>query len=116
MQTSPQIAAQDDFRGRLARVVRLWHAASDAPLPRLEPGDPTKQLDALEAMLVDVLVTRTDPWKAADAQFQLAELLHGRPSDDPLRECVEAALPLLRRLDARRSGHGAGDARGPSGE
>ncbi len=102
-----------DFCDRLARTVRLWREATDRPLPRLPSGSPSEQLATLELTLMEVLVARADPRSAADVQFQLAELVEGRPSEDALRRRVEAVLPSLRRLDEARSGSNQPRALGP---
>jgi hypothetical protein len=101
------------MRERLGRAVRIWREVSDAPLPRLDPDAPDKQLTALEMELVDLLADRADPSRAADVQFQLAELTEGRPDDDPVAGRVEAVLPVLRSLDERRSGRGSSQRRRP---
>lgn len=103
MQASTAPERQLDIRDRLARGVRLWREATDAPLPRLHASEPDEKLAAFELRLVEVLVARADPECAADIQFQLAELVEGRPSDDAVRGRVESMLPLLRRLGKRRS-------------
>ena len=56
---------------------------------------------ALEMNLVDLLADRADPSRAADFQFQLAELAEGRSADDPVARRVAAVLPMLRSLDER---------------
>ncbi len=87
------------MRDRLARAVRLWREATDAPLPRLHASEPGEKMAAFEHRLVELLVARADPGCAADVQCQLAELVEGRPSDDAVRGRVESVLPMLRRLD-----------------
>jgi hypothetical protein len=112
MHPSPSTRPGPDCRGRLARAVRLWREVTDAPLPHLDPSDASDRLTALELTLVEVVVAGADARRAADAQFQLAELSEGRASDDPVRRRVESVLPELKRLDERRSGVARlGDAR-----
>jgi hypothetical protein len=98
---------RQDLRQRLGRAVRIWREVSDAPLPRLDPDAPDKQLTALELNLVDLLADRADPSRAADVQFQLAELTEGRSDGDPVAGRVDAVLPMLRAMDERRSGRGS---------
>jgi hypothetical protein len=91
MRASPA-DTQLELRRRLSSAVRLWHEATDAPLPRLDPDEPSKQVAALEGRLVEELLSRMDSEHAADREFQLAELVEGRPVHDPLRRRVDAVL------------------------
>jgi len=95
---------EEDLRQRIGLAVRLWREATVAPLPRLDPDAPDRQVAALEMELVDLFAAQADPRRAADLQFQLAELTEGRPCDDPLTRRAEALRPVLRRLDERRAG------------
>lgn len=99
---------QQDLRRRLGRAVRIWREVTDAPLPRLNPDAPDKQVAALEMEVVELLAARADPECAADLQFQLAELTEGRPSDDPVSRRARAIRPMLLDLDERRSGSSGG--------
>ncbi len=64
--------------------------------------------------VVELLADRADPWRAADLQFQLAELTEGRASDDPVNRRVDAILPMLRSMDERRSGSRTHPMRSPA--
>lgn len=94
---------QQDLRRRLGRAVRIWREVTDAPLPRLNPDAPDKQVAALEMEAVELLAAR-----AADLQFQLAELTEGRPSDDPVSRRARAIRPMLLDLEERRSDSSGG--------
>ncbi len=104
MDQSLATSGQQGLRRRLGRAVRIWREATDAPLPRLNLDAPDKQVAALEMEVVEMLADQADPRRAADLQFQLAELTEGRPSDDPLTRRAEALRPVLRGMDERRSG------------
>ncbi|MDQ3318610.1 MAG: soluble NSF attachment family protein [Actinomycetota bacterium] len=97
-------SAQQDLRHRLGRAVRIWREATDAPLPRLDPDAPDRQVAALEMEVVELLADQADPRRAADLQFQLAELMEDRPSDDPISRRARAIRLVLLDLDERRSG------------
>ena len=99
MPATATLEQHPELRDRLARALRLWREATDAPLPRLRADGAGEKLAAFELRVVEELVARAEPESAADVQFQLAELVEGRPSDDPVVRRVNELLPILGQLD-----------------
>jgi hypothetical protein len=89
------------LRNRLVLATTMWREASDEPLPKMPPGDPTDQLQSFELRLVDVLCSKATPETARQVADQTWDLVHDRPDGDPVKRKVSECHEALARLAAR---------------
>jgi hypothetical protein len=89
------------LRNRLLIATTLWREASDEPLPKLPPGDPTEQIESFELQVVDLLCREATPETAKRVADKTWDIVHERPESDPVKqrvvECHEA-LARMRRV------------------
>ena len=95
---------QHQLRNRLLVATTLWREASDDPLPKLPPGDPSAQVEAFELRVVELLCSRAEPGTARATAAKTWDLVHDRPETDPVRRRVVQCHEELARLAA--SGRG----------
>lgn len=88
------------LRNRLLVATGMWREVSGAPLPRLPPGQPDKQIEAFELLLVEKLWENATPDNAREIADRTWDLVHDRPDSDPVRrrvvECHEALARMSR--------------------
>ena len=58
--------AARSLQNRLLVATALWREATEDPLPRLPPGEPARQIEQLELMVVDLLCREASPETARD--------------------------------------------------
>jgi hypothetical protein len=91
---------QIQMRNRLLVASGMWREAVGEPLPKLDPGDPVKQIEQLELKLVDRLWERATPETAREMADRTWDLVHDRPDSDPVKqrvvECHEALAKMTR--------------------
>lgn len=88
------------LRNRLLMATTLWRQATDEPLPRLEAGEPVRQIERFELALVDMLcreATAATARKVANATW---DLVHDRPDEDTVKRRVVQCHEELARLSA----------------
>ena len=78
----------------------LWRDASDEPLPRLEAGDPERQIESFELRLVDMLCDGATSTNAREVAEKTWDLVHDRSDDDPVKRRVVECHQRLARLSA----------------
>lgn len=91
---------QIQLRNRLLVASGMWREAVGEPLPKLDPGEPAKQIEQLELKLVDRLWERATPETAREMADRTWDLVHDRPDSDPVKqrvvECHEALAKMTR--------------------
>jgi hypothetical protein len=92
------------LRNRLVMATQMWREATDEPLPRMAPGEPTRQLQAFELHLVDMLCAQATPQTARDVADKTWDLVHDRTDEDAVKRRVMECHEALARLSARGSG------------
>jgi hypothetical protein len=90
------------LRNRLLIATTLWREAVREPLPKMEPGDATAQVEAFELQLVQRLCEGATPDTAGDVADRTWDLVHDRADGDPVKqrvvECHEELARLSRRM------------------
>lgn len=76
------------LENRLVLATGLWREAVGGPLPKLPPGEPAAQIEALELAVVDAVCGAADADSARKAAAQTWDLVHDRPDDDPVKRRV----------------------------
>lgn len=91
---------QIELRNRLLVATGMWKEVTGEPLPRLEPGDPSDQIERFEIRLVDRLWETATPETAREIADRTWDLVHDRPDNDPVKrrvvECHEALARMTR--------------------
>jgi hypothetical protein len=91
---------QIQMRNRLLVASGMWREAVGEPLPKVDPGDPQKQIEQFELKLVDRLWERATPETAREVADRTWDLVHDRPDSDPVKqrvvECHEALAKMTR--------------------
>lgn len=91
---------QIQMRNRLLVATGMWREATGEPLPRLEPGDPSDQIQQFELKLVERLWETATPDNAREVADRTWDLVHDRPDSDPVKqrvvECHEALARMTR--------------------
>ena len=86
------------LQNRLLIATTLWREATDEPLPRLDPGQPSEQIQQLELLVVDLLCREATRDNARDVADKTWDLVHDRPDGDPVKmrvvECHERLTQL----------------------
>ena len=95
-----------ELRNRLVMATQMWKEATTAPLPRMEPGNPSEQLSAFELTLVDMLCAQATAETARDVADKTWDLVHDRSDEDPVKRRVVECHEALARLSARGGGAG----------
>jgi hypothetical protein len=78
----------------------MWRDATDDPLPKLEPGDPEKQIESFELRVVELLFSEATPESARDVAEKTWDLVHDRPDGDPVKTRVAEYHEELAKLAA----------------
>jgi hypothetical protein len=97
-----RVAAMDPvtLRNRLLVATGMWREVAGEALPKLEPGDPERQVEMFELLLVERLWERATPENAREIADRTWDLVHDRPDDDAVRrrvvECHEALARISR--------------------
>ncbi len=86
------------LRNRLLIATTLWREATDDPLPKLPPGDPTAQIEAFELQVVDLLCRDATPETAKRVADKTWDLVHDRPEADAVKQRVVECHEALARL------------------
>lgn len=86
------------LRNRLVMATGLWRAHVQAPLPKLEPGDPYAQLEELELAVVDRLGTVATPENARELADATWSMVHDRNEEDRAKQAVVHLHEQLARL------------------
>ncbi len=91
---------QITLRNRLLVATGMWKEATGEPLPRLEPGNPTDQIQEFELKLVNRLWETATAENAREIADRTWDLVHDRPDKDPVKrrvvECHEALARITR--------------------
>jgi hypothetical protein len=91
------------LRNRLLVATAMWREAVGEPLPRMEPGDPAKQIESFELKLVDRLWEMANADNARDIADRTWDLVYDRSDEDPVKrrvvECHEALARLTQLHD-----------------
>jgi hypothetical protein len=90
------------LRNRLVIATAMWREATDDPLPRLDPGDPARQIQDFEIRLIDMLCKKATPETASETAEKTWDLVHDRPDEDPVKQRVVECHEALARLSAHR--------------
>lgn len=93
-----------ELRNRLVMATQMWREATDEPLPRMAPGDPSNQLAAFELKVIDMLCAKATAETARDVADKTWDLVHDRADDDPVKRRVVECHEALARLSARGGG------------
>jgi hypothetical protein len=93
---------QASLRNRLVVATNLWRGATDEPLPRMPPGDPTEQIQGFELKVVELLFAEATPETARRVAEQTWDIVHDRRDDDPVKQRVVKGHEELARLAAGR--------------
>jgi hypothetical protein len=88
------------LRNRLVMATSMWRDATDDPLPKLEPGDPARQIESFELRVVEVMFTEATPETARDVAEKTWDLVHDRPDTDPVKTKVSEYHEELAKLAA----------------
>jgi hypothetical protein len=96
------------LRNRLVVATNLWREATDDPLPRMPPGDPTEQIEGFELKVVELLFAEGTPETASRVAEQTWDMVHDRPDDDPVKQRVVRGHEELARLAAGEQGRHGG--------
>jgi hypothetical protein len=86
------------LQNRLLIATTLWREATDDPLPRLQPGDPTDQIRELELLVVDLLCREATRDNAREVADKTWDLVYDRPDEDPVKKKVVACHEELAKL------------------
>ncbi len=86
------------LQNRLMMATSLWREASDDPLPRMEPGEPSAQIGQLELLVVDLLCRDATAATAREVADKTWDLVHDRPDGDPVKQRVVKCHEALARL------------------
>ena len=90
------------LRNRLLIATTLWREATDEPLPKLPPGDPTGQIEAFELRVVELLCRDASPETAKRTAEKTWDLVHDRPDTDTVKQrVVECHESLARHSHGR---------------
>ncbi|MEA2147894.1 MAG: hypothetical protein QOG59_3481 [Solirubrobacteraceae bacterium] len=88
------------LRNRLLVATGMWKETTGEPLPRLDPGDPVKQVEEFELRLVNRLWESATPENAREIADRTWDLVHDRGDSDPVKmrvvECHEALARITR--------------------
>ena len=88
------------LRNRLLVATGMWKETTGEPLPRLDPGDPAKQVQEFELRLVNRLWESATPENAREIADRTWDLVHDRGDSDPVKmrvvECHEALARITR--------------------
>ena len=76
------------LQNRLLIATTLWRETTEDPLPRLAPGDPTRQIQELELRVVELLCADATRENARDVADKTWDMVHDRPDDDPVKKRV----------------------------
>jgi hypothetical protein len=94
---------QMQMRNRLLVATGMWKETTGEPLPRMEPGDPIKQIEQFELTLVNRLWETATPENAREVADRTWDLVHDRPDSDAVKrrvvECHEALARMTRLSD-----------------
>ena len=90
------------LRNRLVIATAMWREATEDPLPRLDPGDPARQIQDFEIRLIDMLCDKATPDTASETAERTWDLVHDRPDEDPVKQRVVECHEALARLSAHR--------------
>jgi hypothetical protein len=90
------------LRNRLLIATTLWREATEDPLPKLPPGDPSAQIESFELQVVELLCRDASPETAKRVADKTWDLVHDRPDADPVKRRVVECHEALARL--RHSG------------
>ncbi|MEA2458413.1 MAG: hypothetical protein QOC95_1385 [Thermoleophilaceae bacterium] len=86
------------LRNRLLIATTLWREATDDPLPKLPPGDPSAQIESFELQVVDLLCREATAATAKRVADKTWDLVHDRAEQDAVKrrviECHEALAQL----------------------
>lgn len=93
-----------ELRNRLVMATQMWREATDEPLPRMAPGDPSNQLAAFELKVIDMLCAKATAETARDVADKTWDLVHDRADGDPVKRRVVECHEALARLSARGGG------------
>ena len=88
------------LQNRLLIATTLWREATEDPLPRLAPGQPSEQIRELELLVVDLLCRDATRETASDVADKTWDLVHDRPDDDPVKRRVVECHERLSKLSA----------------
>ena len=88
------------LRNRLVVATNLWREATDDPLPRMPPGDPTEQIEGFELKVVELLFAEATAETARRVAEKTWDIVHDRPEDDPVKQRVVKGHEELARLAA----------------
>jgi hypothetical protein len=86
------------LRNRLLIATTLWREATDDPLPRLPPGDPSGQIESFELQVVELLCREATPETAKRVADRTWDLVHDRPESDAVKRRVVECHEALARL------------------
>jgi hypothetical protein len=86
------------LRNRLIVAAGIWRESTNAPLPKLEPGDPVKQIETFELKLVEMLCDKATPESAREIAEKTWDLVRGRSDDDPVKIYVTSRHQGLAKL------------------
>lgn len=86
------------LENRLAIAAGMWRESVPDPLPKLQPGDPDKQVQEFELKLVDALAAQATPLNASHLAEKTWDLVHDRPDEDPVKVRVIKIHEELARL------------------
>ena len=92
--------SERSLQNRLLVATALWREATDDPLPRLTPAEPTLQIEQLELMVIDLLCEQATAATARDVADKTWDLVHDRPDADPVKRRVVECHEALARLSA----------------
>jgi hypothetical protein len=88
------------LRNRLLVATGMWKETTGEPLPRMDPGDPAKQLEDFELRLVNRLWESATAENAREIADRTWDLVHDRPDSDAVKkrvvECHEALARITR--------------------
>jgi hypothetical protein len=91
---------QMQIRNRLLVATGMWKETTGEALPRMEPGDPIKQIEQFELTLVNRLWETATPENAREVADRTWDLVHDRPDSDAVKrrvvECHEALARMTR--------------------
>lgn len=90
------------LRNRLLIATTLWREATDDPLPKLPPGDPSAQIESFELQVVDLLCREATAATAKRVADKTWDLVHDRAEQDAVKRRVVECHEALTRL--RHSG------------
>ena len=88
------------LQNRLLVATALWREATDDPLPRLAPGDPSAQIQELELRVVELVCREASSETAREVADKTWDLVYERPDSDPVKRRVVECHEALARLSA----------------